>query len=385
MKLGYRVHNGKLWRRGFTTGTCAAAAAKAAAAFLLTGSLPLEVQVTLPGGEELQIPVTGGKSNGALAGAWVTKDGGDDPDRTHGAVIEAWVKSETQIAGGAGRPDIQITGGPGVGRVTKPGLVLPVGAPAINPIPLKMITAAVKQVVQDKFPVSVEIRVRDGEELARKTLNPRLGIIGGISILGTTGIVEPMSEDAFKTSLSPQIQVAQAQGAGGLVLTPGHLGYKQIVEQYGVPSKNVVLVSNFFGYMLEECARLQVKEVLLFGHIGKLVKLAGGIFHTHSRVANCRLEIVAAYAALLGASQETVGALLECITVEGALNLLEKNGLSSIFPLLASKAAEQAKAHVHNDLEVGVVFTNLQGQIIGWSPEALEIGGKLGWNFQSGL
>lgn len=401
-ELGHRLHQGRLWRRGYTTGSCAAAAAKAALLLLLRGHLVEAVEISTPKGVNLVIPVLGGEIRDGKAGCWVEKDAGDDPDITHGAVIEAWVRtveisgeesSGEEVSGEAssGKKStadparVQVTGGSGVGRVTKPGLALPVGEPAINPVPLAMIKAEVLKVLPEDLYVEVEIRVRGGEKLAQRTMNPQLGILGGISILGTSGIVEPMSEEAFKTSLAPQIQVAQAQGWNSLVLTPGRMGQKQAAELYGLPGSAVILVSNFVGYMLEECARLKVKRVMLFGHIGKLVKLAGGIFHTHNRVANGRLEIIAAYAGILGADQKVLARLMDCVTVEGALQVIAAEGLGEIFPVLAAKAGERAETYMHQDLEVGVVFTDLKGKILGWNPKALEIGGELGWNFRSGL
>lgn len=383
-KLGHRVHQGRLWRRGYTTGSCAAAASKAALQLLLTGNLVEKVEISTPLGVNLDIPVLGGSIHEGKAGCWVKKDAGDDPDITHGAVIEAWV-STGQSLSGTDQDLVRITGGSGVGRVTKPGLALPVGAPAINPVPLSMITNEVLHILPKGLEINVEIRVREGEQLAKKTMNPQLGIKGGISILGTSGIVEPMSEDAFKTSLTPQIPVAQAQGWDSLVLTPGRMGQKQAIERYGLPESAVLQMSNFVGYMLEECTRLKLKRVMLFGHIGKLVKVAGGIFQTHNRVANSRLEIITAYAGLLGADQGVLTKLMDCVTVEGALQVITDEKLKEIFPLLAAKAGERAEAYVHRELEVGIVFTDLKGNILGWNPKALEIGGELGWNFPSGL
>ncbi|MFZ3171443.1 MAG: cobalt-precorrin-5B (C(1))-methyltransferase CbiD [Carboxydocellales bacterium] len=382
--LGHRLHQGRQWRRGYTTGSCAAAAAKAAMIMLCTSKLAETVEIITPQGEVLIIPIHGGEVHQGKAGCWVKKDAGDDPDITHGAVIEAWVCCVENSAGTA-QASVRIIGGSGVGTVTKPGLAIPVGAPAINPVPLSMITSEVLKVAPNNVRIEVEVRVRAGETLARRTMNPQLGIVGGISILGTSGIVEPMSEDAFKNSIAPQLTIAQSAGWNSIVLTPGRMGQKQAIELYGLPEGAVVQMSNFVGFMLEECARLKLGRVMLFGHIGKLVKVAGGIFHTHNRVANARLEIITAYAGLLGANHRVLAMLMECITVEGALQIINTAGLQEIFSLLASKAGERAEAFVHQDLEVGVVFTDLQGKILGWNDRASKIGGDLGWNFQSGL
>lgn len=354
-------------RRGYTTGTCAAAAARAAALALWQGETVQEVTLTLPRGEKISVPVTLLHKNLDEVEAVVIKDAGDDPDVTDGAAIH--VRARKHTGGG-----IVLQGGEGIGTVTRPGLAVPVGEPAINPVPRAMINSAVADLVPTGQGLELEISIPGGEELARRTLNPRLGITGGLSILGTTGIVEPMSEEAFRTSLVPQINVALAAGWETLVLTPGRLGQRQAEEKYGLPTTAIILTSNFIGYLLEACAERQVKRVLLWGHGGKLVKVAGGIFYTHSHIADARQEIIAARAAATGASRELVQQILAATTVEAVQELLRGTDLEPGFwDSLAARASQRATALVHGALTVGTVLLNLQGEIMGLDATARQI------------
>ncbi|MDN5345172.1 MAG: cobalt-precorrin-5B (C1)-methyltransferase [Clostridia bacterium] len=356
---------GRELRRGYTTGTCAAAAARAAALTLWQGREVREVTLTLPRGEVVTLPV---KVQRGLdwAEAVVIKDAGDDPDVTNGVSIH--VRACRRGEG------LRLLGGTGIGRVTRPGLAVPPGEAAINPVPRQMITAAVADVTPPGAGMELEISIPGGEELARRTLNPRLGIAGGLSILGTTGIVEPMSEEAYRTSLVPQIDVALASGQQGLVLTPGRLGQRQAEERYHLPAGAVVLTSNFIGYMLEACAARGVKKVLLWGHGGKMIKVAGGIFYTHSRLADARQEILAAWAAAQGAPQGAIRLLLEANTVEAAQGIIRDYGLGREFwDSLAARASQRAMALVHGNLTVGTALLNLQGDIIGWDGTARQM------------
>ncbi len=350
-------------RRGFTTGTCAAAAAKAAA-LLLKGEKTEKVSVALPSGERVSLSIALLEKRGEKARACVVKDAGDDPDVTDGALICA----EVRRCGGG---EVRIRGGRGVGVVTKPGLAIPVGEAAINPVPRKMIRSAVREALPEGG-VEVTVEVPTGEELARKTMNPKLGIVGGISILGTSGIVEPWSEDAFKRSLVPQIDVALARGFAEVVLTPGRIGEKSALSR-GVPEDAVVQCGNYVGYMLEECAERGVKGVLLYGHVGKLVKVAAGIFNTHSRVADARLETLAAYAAEAGAPQELVKRVLSSATAEEAVNLLRRQGFGNVLDRIAARASQRAAERVNRKVKIGAVLINLRGEVVGSDEEARRI------------
>ena len=359
-------------REGFTTGTAAAAAARAAALLLLQGERSKVIRIHNPDGLPIDVPVARLEEKNGAVTAVVIKDGGDDPDVTHGLEIIATVR-----ACGEG---VTIAGGPGVGRVTRQGLSVPAGEAAINPVPLRMIGDAVAGLVPVGGGLAILISVPRGEEVATRTLNPRLGIVGGISILGTTGIVRPMSEEAFKNSLIPLVDMAAAAGYSSLMLTPGRLGARFAVQKYGFPTEAVLEMSNFVGFMLDVCADRAIKNVLLWGHHGKIVKVAAGIFHTHSRIADGRRETIAAYAASLGAPPEVARAILQANTAEEALTILQNLGLAGVFDTLAARASQRAEEYTRGRLRVGTVLLGLDGSIVGIDDYARTIGRELGWN-----
>ncbi|MDF2546272.1 MAG: cobalt-precorrin-5B ((1))-methyltransferase [Anaerosolibacter sp.] len=354
----YIIKDGKKMRYGYTTGSCAAAAAKAAAIMALEGKEIERVSIDTPKGWNLDLKVetcSFGDHHGACA---IKKDGGDDPDNTHGILIEA----SCEILDGYG---IEIKGGKGVGIVTKPGLQVSPGQPAINPIPRKMILQEVSQVLPAGKGAVITISVPQGEEIAKKTFNPRLGIVGGISILGTSGIVEPMSEEAFKDSLALEISVAAKEGKERLILVPGNYGRDIAIDHYGLHKDTIIKTSNFVGFMLEKCVEHGIKQVLMIGHLGKFVKLAGGIFHTHSKVADGRIEILAANLGLLGARQPVIEELFQCVTTEAAMEIIEREGYHSVYDLLCQKAEQKAEQHVFEQLEIGIVMFSMDKKILG--------------------
>jgi cobalt-precorrin-5B (C1)-methyltransferase len=361
----------KEMRTGITTGTCAAAAAKAAILALL-GTPPQAVEVTTPQGKSIKVAIANCTIETGLATASVTKYAGDDPDVTDGitVTVEATLTSST---------DITIKAAEGVGIVTKPGLAVPVGQPAINPGPRLMIDQAVRAVLPEGRGALLTISIPQGEQLAKKTLNSTLGIMGGLSVIGTTGIVRPMSEEAFKDSLVPQISVAKAQGYDQLVFVPGKIG-QEIAVGKGLPAEAIVQTSNFVGHMLEQAVQYGIRRVLIFGHIGKIIKLAGGIFYTHNRIADARLEILAAYAASLGASREVIQNILASTATEAVLPVIEQYGLSPVYDLLAERASQRAARYIAGAMEVGTVMVTLAGDILGLDATAKEIGGRMGWN-----
>ena len=339
--------------------------------------MPAQVNVQTPQGNWLQVPVEEASAIEQGGRAVVRKDAGDDPDITHGALLVA----EVVLQPGEGWT---LIAGAGVGTVTKPGLAMAPGEPAINPGPRRMLALVLEELLPEGMRAAVTLSIPGGEELAKRTLNPSLGICGGLSIIGTTGIVEPMSEEAFKNSLAPQLRVAQAQGFDSVVLVPGRIGQDAATLKYGLPAESVVQMSNFVGFMLTKAAEFGLKKVLLFGHLGKLAKVAAGIFHTHNRMADARMETLAAYAALLGASQETIKNILDATTTEGALPHIAAAGLGeTLYPLLAAKASERARRHVFGDLEVGTVIVTLQGELLGMDEDAKKIGDAMGWNIRS--
>ena len=270
----------KKLRGGYTTGACAAAGTMAAL-FFLQGNAVEHVSFRALDGTMLIIPVKRvyGKGDGA-AEAEIVKFSGDDPDITNGVSVFTCVR---QLPAGHG---LVFRAGEGIGTVTKPGLSVPVGSPAINPGPRKLIRQVVEQVLGTKEPsVEITISIPDGRTLAKQTLNPVLGVEGGISVIGTTGVLRPMSEEGFKNSLVPQIDVAVAAGFRSLVFVPGKIG-ENLASVHGLPQEAMVQTSNFIGFLLDAAVERQVERVLLFGHIGKLVKVAAGNFYTHNRIAD---------------------------------------------------------------------------------------------------
>lgn len=358
-------------RTGFTTGAAAAAAAKAAAIALFNKDYPGHVAVRNPDGKILKIPIHKYTKQDDGQSAIVIKDGGDDPDATHGLEIIATVFATNNGT-------IMIHGGKGVGTVTKPGLQIPVGNPAINPVPAWMIKTALTEIIPDGTGCNVTISVPDGEKIARRTLNPRLGIVGGISILGTTGIVHPMSEEAYKNSLVPQIDVAVAHGYSSIVMTPGRLGAKWAVN-HGISEQAVVEMSNFVGFMLEKCVEKGIKKVLLWGHHGKLVKIAAGIFHTHNRTADARQETFAALAAAQGAGPAVISSILASVTTEAIVKVLKGENLMQVLDMVAERASFRASEYVRGDLVVGTALLSMQGEVLAADLKARLIGRELGW------
>lgn len=318
----YIEKDGKRLRLGYTTGSCAAAAAKAAAWMLLTGRRKESISLMTPKGIQLDLPVKEIQMERESVSCAIEKDGGDDPDATSGALVFARVRKTQE--------GITIDGGIGVGRVTKPGLDQPVGNAAINSVPRQMIRENLLEVagtMDYTGGFDVVISVPLGVELAAKTFNPRLGIVGGISILGTTGIVEPMSEQALVETIRVELRQRRAAGKEYVLLAPGNYGSDYIRDEIGLDPKTAVLTSNFIGDTLLICRELGFRGALLVGHIGKLVKLAGGMWNTHSKFGDCRMEILASRAAALGLPRERVGEMLECAACDDALRILKEENL----------------------------------------------------------
>lgn len=320
----------KSLRYGFTTGSCAAAAAKAAAYMLLTGRTKTEIMIQTPKGIPYCAKVLDICRTNREVSCAVEKDGGDDPDVTTGSLVYAKV-SMNHDAGEAthSEAEVKIDGGTGVGRVTRPGLDQPIGNAAINRVPRSMITYEVREVcrsVDFHGSLQVEISVPGGEELAARTFNPRLGITGGISILGTTGIVEPMSEQALVDTILVELRQHRAMGEDCIAVSPGNYGLDYMKHTYGYDLDKSVKCSNFIGDTIDMTVKCGFQKMLLTGHIGKLIKISGGIMNTHSREGDCRMELLAAAALLEGVDTETVCQLLSCAVTEEALQILKKTG-----------------------------------------------------------
>lgn len=354
----------KKLRTGYTTGTCAALAAKAAAEYWLDGIVPQTVSVHTPKGIAITVcPMDGGRDH-AGAMCWVRKDGGDDIDATHGMRIGARIEPLASPSA-----DVVIDGGEGVGVVTKPGLDQPVGSAAINRVPRAMIAQAVQDVCAArniKTAFRVIIAAEGGREIAKKTFNPHLGIVNGISILGTSGIVEPMSVQALVDTIALCEKQAAALGKKHLILTPGNYG-EAFLQENRIASEAVAVVkcSNFIGEALDMAAEYGFSTVLLVGHIGKLVKLAGGIMNTHSRWADCRTELICAYAAVCGAEQALCQQLIEAATTDACFELLSKAGLKEqVMASLLAAIQNHLERRAAGAYQVGaVLFSNEYGEL----------------------
>ena len=344
----YLVKDGKRLRLGYTTGSCAAAAAKAAAWMLLTGRKKDTIRLQTPKGIELNLDVLETELSPDGARCAIQKDSGDDPDVTRGTLIFAAVKK-------SGKAGVTIDGGEGIGRV----LDQPVGAAAINSVPRRMIEENVREVcmiVGYDGGLDVTISAPEGEVLAKKTFNPRLGIEGGISILGTSGIVEPMSEQALLDTIHVELRQRRESGADYVLLAPGNYGADYIRDFLGLDPKNAVLTSNFIGDSLEFCKELGFRGALLIGHIGKLVKLAGGMWNTHSKFGDCRMEIIASHSAALGLHAERTEEILHCATCDDALRILDEEGLKDAFLVRLGQRIGTMLGYKSGELQSGAIL-----------------------------
>ncbi len=320
-------------RYGFTTGSCAAAAAKAAAYMLLTGQRKTEIVIETPKGIPYTAKIVDIQCGESEVSCGVQKDGGDDPDVTTGTWIYAKV-SRLEDAGYEEREEnkeqeIVIDGGIGVGRVTRPGLDQPVGSAAINHVPREMIKKEVLEVCRCaayRGNLRVEIFVPQGEKLCRHTFNPRLGIVGGISILGTSGIVEPMSSQALLDTIQVELRQRRELGFDHVAVSPGNYGADFMKETYGYDLDRSVKCSNFIGETIDMAVELGFRKMLLTGHIGKLIKVAGGIMNTHSKEADCRMELLAAFSIKEEMDPAKVREILDCATTKEALFIIEESG-----------------------------------------------------------
>ncbi|AEY65206.1 cobalt-precorrin-5B (C(1))-methyltransferase CbiD [Clostridium sp. BNL1100] len=354
------VKNGKRLKCGYTTGSCAAAAVKACTLMLLGNTTIDEVIITAPKGIRLTLQIGDILKQKEWVSCSVKKDAGDDPDVTNGIKIFAKVKKLEK--------EILIEGGSGIGRVTKAGLQCAVGEAAINPVPRQMIHEVLRE-VSDTFGYkggfSVVISAEDGEEIAKKTFNPRLGITGGISILGTTGIVEPMSEKALIETIHKEIDVRTAQNIEYFLVTSGNFGRDFALKRFGLDIDSGLKCSNYIGETIDYAVYKNIKNILLIGHAGKLCKIAGGIMNTHSRTADCRCEIFAAHSALSGASKECIRKIMQAMTTDEINGILREEGLEEVVNM---SILEKIKFHLNHranfksGIEV-VMFTDLNRQL----------------------
>ena len=340
-------------REGYTTGSCAAAAAKAAVLLLAEELATEEVEIPLPDRQRRRLPVDHVRRTDEGAEAAVRKDAGDDPDVTNGALIRVsvvWTEGN----------DVEFAAGEGVGTVTKPGLAVPPGKPAVNPVPQRMIREAVREVTSRG--VRVTISITGGRELAAKTFNPRLGIVGGLSILGTTGIVRPFSCSALRETLGCALRVAAAAGIRSPIFVPGHIGERAARSHFRVTPEQIVEVGNEWGFAIDEALRAPFAALLIVGHPGKLAKLTAGGWDTHSGRSGSALPIVAEmHAAVLGRPAA------ESPTVEGIFAALDGREKKRLGDTLAAAIQEAVGKRTEGHLNAAVVLIDLGGCTLGAS------------------
>ena len=384
------VSQGKLMRRGYTTGSCAAAASKAAAVMLLSGEETDSIKLDTPKGITLTLDVLDILRGPGFARCAIRKDSGDDPDDTNGTLIYATVSSlhagipeeelvmQPRTASVEQLDDrVEIWGGIGVGKVTKPGLSCKVGGPAINPVPRKMITrevlAAMKQYGCDET-LRVVISIPDGPAIAPKAFNPRLGIEGGISVLGTSGIVEPMSDRALIDTMYTEMDSRKANGYKDLLVFFGNYGADFTRDEMKIDISTAVTCSNFVGELLDYAVLQGFESVLIIGHSGKLIKLAQGVMNTHSKYADCRSEFLALQAMFHGASLAVGREIYQALTTDEMTKILKREGLfEAVMEEAARKIDFYMQKRVHGKLKTGaILFSNVYG-ILGETAGAEEL------------
>lgn len=368
-KNSFVVKNGKELRTGYTTGSCAAAAAAAAVRMLLSGQRISEAGIVLANGQAAVFEIIDIYMDSEKVRCSVIKDAGDDPDATDGIRISAVVSRSDGT-------ELLIDGGEGVGRVTGKGLQCAVGEAAINPVPRRMIGENVRRVADElsyEGGLQIIIEAENGEQIAQKTFNPRLGIVGGISILGTTGMVEPMSEKALVDTIKVLIDRHKADDPHTVLITPGNYGREYCRKNLGFDLDKGVKFSNYIGETLDYLVYSGFERVLLVGHMGKLVKIAGGVMNTHSSYADCRMEILAAHSALLGADAVTVRRIMGCPTTDAAIEVLDQAELSEkVFASVLAKIVYHINYRIKGKMQVEVLMFSSGDRVIAMTEHAAE-------------
>ena len=360
----------KSLRTGYTTGTCAAAATKAALSTLVNGEKLAKVNVFLPKDKHIVIDIAWIRyENEKSVTAAVIKDGGDDPDVTNGAEIWSTVSLlETSNK-------IIIDGGKGVGRVTKPGLGLEIGNAAINPTPLEMISHAIDEILgqqqKNRYGLSILISVPKGEEIAKKTDNPRLGIIGGISILGTTGIVIPYSTASFAASIRQSIDVSKAMGSDSVILTTGGRSEDFARDIFGnsIADHAYIQIGDFIGFSIKQCAIKKIKKAYVIGFIGKLTKMAMGIKQTHVKGSHVDMNFLAELVIRCGANYELVKKIRVANTARHVGELVDQFGLNMFYDVLCEEVYSHLSKYSPSELQIKIILLDFNGKIIGEFPE----------------
>ena len=355
----YQFSYGKNLRCGYTTGSCATAASKAAAVMLLTGERIELVRIDTPKGVVLSLEPLEVKRSEDYVSCAIRKDSGDDPDDTNGVLVYARVEKIAE-------PGIKICGGVGVGQVTKPGLACSVGEAAINPTPRKMITTELAKVMEEANYTGgllVTISIPAGVEIAKKTFNPRLGIVGGLSVLGTSGIVEPMSERALIETIHVEVKAQKARGNKNLLVFFGNYGEDYTRDVLKLDISERVTCSNYVGELLDYAVYCGFETLLIMGHAGKLVKLAQGVMNTHSKYADCRTEVMALQAMLHGASKEVGQEIYDCLTTDEVTKILKREGLfEPVMKEVTKKIDFYMQHRVHGKIKTGaLMFSHVHG------------------------
>ena len=347
----------KVLREGFTTGSCAAAAALASCLWQRDGVCPKQVEITVPAGKVYAPEILPHED----CACGVIKFSGDDPDITNGMEII----SRVELLDGDG--PIRFIGGNGVGTVTQPGLKVPVGEPAINPVPRQMIEEAIRGVYGARA-ASVTVSIPGGREVAKKTFNPRLGIEGGLSVLGTGGVVRPMSEEALCESLRVELEMRVRQGYDELLFTFGAQGETAMRKLF--PGMCTVQVSNYIGFMLDSALELGIKRLIIGGHPGKMCKIAAGLMMTHSHTGDTRREAIITQLALMGAPIDLMEKVYGCVTTDAAMAFITEYGMEAVWTRLAFAAKRYCELRVRGEIEIDTVFADAQGKPLGSTLEA---------------
>lgn len=355
-------------RSGYTTGTCATIATRAAFRMIFEQKIIESEGVMTPKGKRIDTKIIEQSFDKISASCAVKKYSGDDPDVTNGINIFAYIKLDST------KREITIDGGIGVGRITKPGLEQKINEPAINKVPRKMIMENARELMDSygyEGGANIIISVPQGEEIAKKTYNPRLGIVGGISILGTSGIVEPMSEQAIIDTINVELSVKKEEDGDYVMIAPGNYGIDFIKDSFDVDLNRAVKCSNFVGEALDFAKEKEFKGVLLIGHIGKFVKLAGGIMNTHSKNSDSRMEILAANTALYTDNIDILRNIMNSVTTDEALKFIKAEGiLDNVMKKIIDKATFYINNRVNSEIETGILmFSNVYG-ILGKSDNA---------------
>ncbi len=355
MQEFYVVKDGKRLRCGYTTGSCAAGAAKAAAMMLHSGTIPDEVEIETPAGKTLRLKIQEPVLESSSASCCIVKDAGDDPDITNGMKIFALVSARQD-------GEILIDGGEGIGRITREGFWGKAGAAAINPVPRQMIRQEVAKIAGHGW--NILIYAPKGEEIAKKTFNSNLGIEHGISIIGTTGIVEPMSEESLKKTIFLHIDAISNNNAQEILLFLGNYG-ERMLKELGLQAPRVK-ISNFIGESILYCYHKGFRKITLIGHIGKLCKLSIGVFNTHNKVCDVRIEAFIYYLALAGAPAEFLRQANQNVTSEEVLQLILDNGYGQILQEMRQGCITRIKKYVKDEkFDINVLLYSMEHGVVG--------------------